>query len=401
MNKTSKTIFNQGWHDKLESGRLSRLRESIKKHACAAGLFYDPVNIRYATGTSNMQVYSLHNPCRYVFVPADGPVILFEFGGCEHLSDNHKCVDEVRIAKSWYHFNSGPRVVEDATSWCNEITSLLHQHGGGEKSLAIDRMDPIGTHLLESKGINIVDGQQVSDMARIIKTDQEIQAIRQSIHVCQTAIRRMIAESRPGMSEQQIWSLLHQTNIAMGGEWIETRLFTSGPRTNPWYQEASDKIVENGEMVSLDSDMVGPLGYSADISRSWVVGSKKPTAGQRKLYAMAHEQVQRNCELFKPGASLHEIAEQGQRLPEPYRHYEQPAIAHGIGLCNEYPLVMNQDNFKSRGHDAQIQPGMVLCIESYAGQRGGNEGVKLEQQLLITETGSEILSDMEFEEHLL
>ena len=401
MQKISQPTMDQDWHDRLEQGRLARLRQSIVDHGCAAGLFYDPVNIRYATGTSNMQVYSLHNPCRYVFVPVSGPIILFEFGGCEHLSDNHSCVNEVRVAKSWYHFNSGPRVLEDAQSWCDEIIDLVHQHGGGETLLAIDRMDPIGTHLLESKGITIADGQKVSDMARIIKTPEEKDAIRQSIDVCQTAIRRMITESKPGMTEQEIWSILHQTNIAMGGEWIETRLFTSGLRTNPWYQEASDKIVENGKMVSLDSDMVGPLGYSADISRSWIVGDKKPSSEQRRLYALAHEQVQRNCELFKPGASLYEIAEHGWRLQDPYIHNEQPAIAHGIGLCNEYPLVMNQNNFKTRGHDMELKPGMVLCIESYAGEHGGKEGVKLEQQLLITDSGQELLSDMEFETSLL
>ncbi len=401
MQKTYEVIMDQAWHDRLEQGRLSRLRQSIINHDCAAGIFYDPVNIRYATGTSNMQVYSLHNPCRYVFVPAAGPVILFEFSGCEHLSDNHRCVNEVRPAKSWYHFNSGPKVMEDATRWSDEIVDLVQQFGGGETLLAVDRLDPIGTHLLEAQGITLTDGQKVSDMARMIKTEEEKDAIRQSIHVCQTAIRRMITESKPGMTEQQIWSILHQTNIAMGGEWIETRLFTSGQRTNPWYQEASDKIVENGEMVSLDSDMVGPLGYSADISRSWVVGDKKPTGEQRKLYTLAFEQVQRNCELFKPGASLVEIAEHGWRLKEPYVHYEQPAIAHGIGLCNEYPLVMNQANFKTRGHDMELKPGMVLCIESYAGERGGKEGVKLEQQLLITDSGHELLSDMEFEQSLL
>ena len=335
MSDIKSPLMDQSWHNQLERARLKRLRDSIIKHDCVAGLFYDPVNIRYASGTSNMQVYSLHNPCRYVFVAAQGPLILFEFGGCEHLSDNHHCVDEVRLAKAWYHFNSGPRVMENATSWRDEIVSLVQRYGAGETRLAIDRMDPIGTKLLESKGIEIVDGQKVSDMARLIKTNEETDAIRQSIHVCQTAIRRMISESKPGMSEQEIWSILHQTNIAMGGEWIETRLFTSGPRTNPWYQEASDKIVENGEMVSLDSDMVGPLGYSADISRSWIVGDKKPSSEQRRLYTMAHEQVQRNCELFTPGASLLEVANNGKRLSGLYVHQEQPAIAHGIGLCND------------------------------------------------------------------
>src|SRR5277367_1650844 len=70
-----------------------------------------PDQHRYATGTTNMQVYSLHNPCRYVFVAADGPVILFEFKGCEHLSADCPAVDEVRRAVSWYHFITGPRTL--------------------------------------------------------------------------------------------------------------------------------------------------------------------------------------------------------------------------------------------------------------------------------------------------
>ena len=82
----------------LEAGRLTRLRTAIEEAGCDAGLFYDPINIRYATGTSNMQVYSLHNPCRYVYVPVSGPVVLFEFKGCEHLSIGHPMVDEVRPA---------------------------------------------------------------------------------------------------------------------------------------------------------------------------------------------------------------------------------------------------------------------------------------------------------------
>ncbi|MDA3033244.1 MAG: aminopeptidase P family N-terminal domain-containing protein, partial [Actinomycetota bacterium] len=84
----------------LESGRLDRLRAALAAADCDAGVFYDPINVRYATGTSNMQVYSLHNPCRYAYVPVEGPVVLFDFKGCEHLSDGHHNVAEVRNAIS-------------------------------------------------------------------------------------------------------------------------------------------------------------------------------------------------------------------------------------------------------------------------------------------------------------
>lgn len=389
------------WHARLDLGRLARLKAKLLEHDCAAGLFYDPMNIRYATGATNMQVYSMHNPCRYVFVATEGPVILFEFSGCEFLARDRAAVDEVRVAQAWYHFAAGPRMMEFARAWSAEIVDLMKTYGGGNQRLAVDRLDPAGTHLLEDAGIQIAEGQEVAHMARVIKTPEEIEAIRRSIDVCQEGIRRMIAQTAPGMTENAIWSILHQTNAEHGGEWIETRLLTSGPRTNPWYQEAGERMVEEGDIVCLDSDLIGPHGYGADISRSWTVGDLKPNAEQRRLYALAYEQVSRNCELFLPGRSFVEIADLAHRMPEAYRANEQPAIAHGSGLCNEFPLLIHSDKIRAKGHDGIIEPGMIICVESYAGAPGGREGVKLEQQILVTEDGPELLSDMEFEETLL
>jgi Xaa-Pro dipeptidase len=389
------------FRQRLQRGRLAKLREQLRRFDCPAGLFYDPINIRYATDVSNMQVYSLHNPCRYVFVAVEGPVILFDFRGCEHLSEASAVVDEVRAARSWYHFNSGPRNHEHVTLWAAEIDDLMQQYTSSNRRIAIDKIDPIGASELQRRGLTIVEGQEVTHFARLLKSDEEILAIRDAVAVCQHGMRKMRAASQPGRTEQEIWSILHQTNIEHGGEWIETRLLTSGPRTNPWYQECSARVVEAGDMISMDSDLVGPLGYSADISRSWIVGDRNANAEQCRLYQLAHEQVQRNCELFRAGRSYRDVGVDAWHLPEPYAKYEQPAIAHGIGLCNEYPLIMNSKWFDTEGFDGELEAGMVFCIESYVGAPGGAEGVKLEQQILVTESGYELLSDLEFEEQLL
>ncbi|MFT5221210.1 MAG: Xaa-Pro dipeptidase [Planctomycetota bacterium] len=385
---------------RLEKGRLQRFRNELRAADCAVGLYYDPINIRYATGVPNMQVYSLHNPCRYVFIAVDGPVILFDFHGCEHLSKDSTVVDEVRDARSWYHFNSGPRNHEHARLWCAEIDDLMRQHGGGNSRIAIDRMDPIGTHLLEAKGYQIVEGQEVAHLARMVKSDEEVLAIRDAVNVCQYGIRQMQLASEPGKTEQQIWSILHQCNIEQGGEWIETRLLSSGQRTNPWYQECSARVIEAGDMISLDSDLVGPHGYSADISRSWICGRQAPTDEQKQLYQLAQEQLQRNTELFKAGKSYRDIGRDAWQLPQAFQQNQLPAISHGIGLCNEYPLVMNPQWFEASGHDGECQAGMIFCIESYVGAADGGEGVKLEQQILVTDSGYELLSDMEFDADL-
>ena len=101
---------------------------------------------------------------------------------------------------------------------------------------------------------------------------------------------------------------------------------TSGPRTNPWYQECGDRIIENGDIVSFDTDLVGAHGYSADISRSWIAGDRPPSDEQRRLYALAHEQIERNVDLFRPGASFREITEKAWQLPEPYQGGTLPGL---------------------------------------------------------------------------
>lgn len=132
----------------LELGRLARLRNAIASAGCQAGVFYDPVNIRYATGTSNMQVYSLHTPCRYIFVPVDRPVVLFDFMGCAHLSAGRPSDDEVCDATSWYYFVPGPRTAELATRWVGEIAGLLGPARIVNRRAAIDRLDLLGLESL-------------------------------------------------------------------------------------------------------------------------------------------------------------------------------------------------------------------------------------------------------------
>ncbi len=67
-------------------------------------------------------------------------------------------------------------------------------------------------------------------------------------------------------------------------------------------------------------------------------------------------------------------------------------LFHGVGLCDEYPDVTYPEDFETSGYDGVLEPGMVVCVESYVGRHGGHEGVKLEEQVLITETGHEQLS---------
>ena len=381
--------------------RLKRIRAELKQRDYAGILLYDPLNIRYATDTSNMQVWCMHNAVRYCFIPTEGPVTLFDFHGCNHLSEGYETVQEVRSALSWFYFGAGPRVQEKAKRWALEIADLVRTHGGGNRRLAIDKCDPAGIAALEAEGMEIFDGQEVTELARRIKSPEELKAMRIAIAANDEAFRRMENMMRPGLTENDVWSVLHQTNIELGGEWIETRLLASGPRTNPWFRESSNRIIESGDLVCLDSDLIGPYGYCADISRSWYCGDGKPNDKQRRLYEMATAQLDYNQRMLKPGMTFKEFSQKSYPLPEEYLPNRYSVVAHGVGLCDEYPHIAYTEDMEKGGYDGLIEPGMTICLESYVGRVGGREGVKLEQQVLVTDSGIEILSPYPLDESFL
>ena len=378
----------------LRRERLARLRSVLKKADVAAAVFFDPINIRYATDVSNMQVWCLHNPTRYSFVATDGPVVHFEFLSCEHLASGIDTIDEVRPAIAWTYLMSGPESQARAAAWATEITDLVIRHGDGNRRIAVDRLDSIGLLALQKLGVQVVDGQALAEQARMIKTPQELNAIRDAIAACQASVQAMHAAMQPGMTERDLWSVLHQQNIASGGEWIETRLLASGPRTNPWYQECSDRVIEKSDLVALDTDLIGRYGYACDISRTWRADGEMASDEQRRTYAHAYSHLNRLMDLIGPDVTLGDLAARIDEPPKGYHVYS--CLVHGVGMCDEYPVAFWR-NQKDR-YDATILPGMTLCIESYIGPDYAAEGVKLEEQVLITDTGVEVLSSLPFEQ---
>ncbi|NIF78061.1 aminopeptidase P family protein [Paraburkholderia sp. Cy-641] len=379
--------------------RLARVRQQLVNSDYAGILLYDPVNIRYATDSSNMQVWALHNACRYAFIPAEGPVILWEFDHCDFLSHHTESIDEIRPCVPWFHFCAGDRVHEQVTRWADEIAAVVRKHGGGNLRLAIDHCNPEGVVALERLGISVHNGEAPMEEARRIKCEDEIRAMRCAIHACEKGMEVMHRHLQPGITEQRLWSYLHAENIARGGEWIETRLLASGPRCNPWYQECSSRVIEDGDLVAFDTDLVGSYGFCVDTSRTWLCGDKTPTAAQREIYRLALEQVQHNIELLRPGLTHHDLTHRALRYPpEAFRHYS--CLYHGVGLCDEAPYIYFPESWQSWGYDGVIEPGMVLCVESYLGRIEGGPGVKIEEQVLITKTGHEVLTRYPFEDRL-
>jgi Xaa-Pro dipeptidase len=382
---------------KARQYRLSRIRQQLLQHDCAAILLYDPVNIRYALDVSNMQVWTAHNAIRYALIFADGPAIMFEFKGCHHLCDEYEGIDEVRNSIAWIYMSAGDRADERTRQWGAEIADLVDIHGGGNRRIAIDKIEPNGFREIERRGLIFVDGQEITEHARAIKSADEIDLMRWTIRVCEAGMARIYENSVPGRTEQELWAELHYENARSGGEWLETRLLTCGSRTNPWYQECSDSVCQEGELISFDTDMVGPYGYCADLSRGWTCGHTRMNKKQAELYNSAVEQIDHNLALINPGTSFAEFNQKSWRIPEKYIPYRYSLAVHGVGLVDEWPVVPLHPDFES-AYSGVFEENMTVCVESLIGEEG-SECVKLETQVLITDQGAERLDSYPFEIH--
>jgi Xaa-Pro aminopeptidase len=371
--------------ERMRHERLARFRTELAKLDVVGALLVDPVNIRYATDARNMAVWSLHSVARYAFVPTDGPIVLFEMGSAQHVTRGLSTISEVRPSTPWTFMIAMDRIDEKCARWADEIVDLVHGHGAGNRRLAVDRCEPLGIQFLTDRGLTILDAQKPIETARAVKTSDEIDSMKLVMDVCDEGVRRMRAALAPGITENQLWSILHETNIAHDGEWIECRLLTSGPRTNPWYQECGTRVIQAGDVVGFDTDMVGPLGYVADISRTWVCPGKRPSDRQRRLYEIAQEQLRYNISLLRAGVGFREFSDKAWNIPEIYVPQRYLSPIHGLGLVDEYPVVPYPQDFAEWGSDGVFVKNMVVSVESYIGEVGGPDGIKLEEQVLITD----------------
>ena len=382
----------------VRAHRLTRLRRGVEAADIAALLVFDPVNLRYMTGSRNMQVWTMHNACRYGLLTTGGPLVMYELPTGFHLAEQLETIDEVRTAYSADYLVVGPRAYEIATLMATEIADVVREHGGGNTRIAVDRLDVPLAHALMASGLSLVDGKGILERARAIKSIEEIRALKRSLETCEAAMVDMRAQLQPGMTEQQALALLIGGSIARGGEYPETRLMTSGPRTNPWFQETNNRVMEAGDFLAFDTDLIGPMGFYNDVSRTWRVGDGMPSDAQRTLYDLSRQQIEHNMALMKPGLAFLEFGDLSFQLQEPYITNRYADVGHGCGLGVEYPFLWYREDADYGAYDGVIEENMVICLESYVGASGGHEGVKLEQPVWVTADGPVLLAETPLED---
>ena len=374
--------------------RMGRLLGEMRALDVALCVMVSPISLRYALDYRNYALFMSHIPSTCLLLTEEGEYRL------DSAFDQEIPASRKAPGQPISFMYGGRELDHYARLFADDIVDYMAEQGISGRRIAVEYINPSIVQALEKRGVEVIDGVRITEQARLIKSEDEINCIRWAVAVAEHGADRLHQALRPGVSELQLWGLLNYANLANNGDWHDGRMLASGPRINPWLQEASPRKVEAGDLVGFDTDMIGPRGYFADLSRTFFCGPGRPSRRQKEVYRLAMAEIEHNLTLVRPGMAFSEFQARAYPVPEEFQANAYPCILHGVGMCDEYPHL----NPSFRGpvpYEDTIQPGMVLCIESYMGASGESVGVKLEQQVLVTEDGYELLTRFPFEDALL
>ena len=384
--------------ERLRGDRLRKVQAEMQGRGVGALLLTDPINIRYVTGVSVMPLWSATNLAHYVLVPVEGSPVVFESARTKFRAEEF--FSDVRNAYYWQARFADQMAAERSSEWAAQIKDVLKHWGVGDAGLGVDCLDYHGFSALQGQGLCLTDADDPVEAARIIKTADEIELLKQSAAVCEAALYDLEQAVRPGVSEHELLGVFYHKMLSLGGEHCFSRLLSTGHKTNPWFHEAGSKLVRPGDLVAFDTDMTGPEGYVCDISRTFLCG-EKPTLAQKDAYGVAHDFIQELAGRLRPGLSYAELSEDLPEYPDAYKEQRYSFVLHGVGTDDEPPFLPFPDEPGAEKLDGEFRENMVVSVEFYAGKVGGQDGVKLEDEVLITADGPVMLSLYPYEDKLL
>ena len=379
---------------RLTNLNIQRLQSLMKKDGIDALFLHHWDNFQYATGYLNpAHFYSKGSPLRQgalVLANREQPVMLI---GAPDFYD----------AKNFYWIEDVRSMPARFERWPEIIKAALGDYGLNRGKIAVDPhslftlIDELKQEL--GKGWVFVSAGALVAKARSVKNPEEIKVIRQSAAIATAMVVAAKNAVRAGVREVDV-AVAAEAEMARLDPLAHVAFKTvvmSGERGASLDRIPSYKVIGNGEMVNIDAGCYH-MGYLSEFGREVMVG--RPTAEQKKLYRAAWGAEQAAVKAVLPGAKASEIdkiaraviAEAGY---EKFQHPHYTGHGHGL-LGHDLPIIGDPGQVA----EVIIEPGMVVALEPGIFKPGVG-GVREEDVVLVTETGQEILSLVEYENKLL
>lgn len=390
-------------YERLRRDRLQRLKNQMQKYDFSALLLNLGDNIRYATGTWD-QIWRMANQTRYCLVPRQGEPILFETVGTD--------LEWIKMNCPWMEGRLRPAITYRFSSAA--FNHMLKKHVGQVKNcllelgvnlkedkIGFDTMDVVTHQAFKEAGVNLVSGALPMQQARVVKTKDELEILKIVCAIADACFWKIKYEfAKPGITEKELVGMISQFLFDRGVQSMPyVGVVASGGNTNPYLRAYTDRLMRPGDMLIVD--LAGPAynGYFMDFVRCWPLAAKF-TPGQKDLYKRCYNSLYAAINAIKPGATTADVAmgflpgvddDEGTCSLLQFGHslglssYEGYWISRGFSL--DYPMPLEKD--------------MFFAIETYVGDPGGQEGIRLEENLVVTDTGYKCFSLFPFEEEVL
>lgn len=388
--------------ERLRRERLSRLKQCMQEQGFSALFLSYGDNIRYATGTWD-QTWRGANQTRYAIVPLRGDPILFETAGCDLEVVRMNCPwMEGRVRPAITYLFTGAAFQHQLRRYVNQVKDSLLELGinPSQDKMGVDGMDFVSHQAFKEAKVNFVSGAPAIVAARMIKTKDELELLKISCSICDSCFHLLRHEwVKPGLRERdivgKIIEYMHSHNI----EFAPGATVASGANTNPYHRAWTDRVIRPGDMLVIDLAINNYLGYGADFVRCWPVGASF-TPEQKEMYKECYNSLYSAINAIKPGATTADVA---AGLAEGVDDWEGTCsllqFGHSVGIS------MYEGYWISRAFSFEypmpIEQNMFFAIETYAGKPGADFGCRLEENLVVTETGYQCFSLSPFEEEVL
>ncbi|MDA9116931.1 Xaa-Pro peptidase family protein [Pontimonas sp.] len=409
--------------DRLRSDRLASLRRHLEESDLGALLAFDFSNIRYMSAT-HIGTWAMDKAIRFALITRHSDPIVWDFGSAaKHHKLYNPWLDTTTTEADAdphapHHGAVKPRLESGARAGISTLRGAFNPDAGIAEGVAakvkreLEKFgllgEPLGVDLIElpilfamqKVGIQIVDGQQVFLNARAIKSKDEISLLTQACSMVDAAYEKLYEFLTPGVRENEAVGLVAKTLYDLGSEYVEGVNAISGERCSPHPHVFSDRLIRPGDPAFFDI-LHSHQGYRTCYYRTFAVGSA--SSAQRDAYQIARQYMDRAIALVKPGATTADIVKVWPKAEEFGFPDEEAAFAlqygHGVGLSIwEKPIF---SRLVSLEYPEVLKEGMVFALETYWPSADGIGAARIEEEVVVTATGAEVITKFPAEELLV
>ena len=397
MNVHSYGVMGVDWEqrvqfERLREERLARVKRGLAQSELGALLCFDMSNIRYITAT-HIGTWASDKLNRFCLLPQGDEPIMWDFGSAaRHHQLYNPWLGEERSRAGISTMRGAMSPASGrAENVAEKIRVELEMRGLLDQPVGVDAVEPAVLFALQRAGLQVVDGQQIMQEIRMIKTQDEVTLLNMACSMVDGAYQELFESMRAGMRESECVALVNRVLYEAGSEFVEGVNAISGERCSPHPHVFTDRILRPGDPVYFDI-LHSYMGYRTCYYRTFAVGSGSKAL--RDAYKRCRYYLDAAIAMIKPGVTTGEVVQLWPKAQEFGFPNEEAAFAlqfgHGVGLTIwEKPIF---SRLVSIDHPEVIQEGMVFALETYWPSSDGWSAARIEEQLVVTKDGCRVIT---------